>query len=165
MFIPVWLLLVVSALVALVLGWAVLAASGRNLLPFPDRGSRIFSAASPEAKAAIVALLGRYGVRERFQFDSSGIRRSIMWDGTIINVQPPETYERLGSPGASIGLVAADPVAAAGDAAQFLRDQGFAAQVVLDVEPELPIAFVATDAFVGTVLNFRKHVIRMPRPR
>ena len=165
MFIPVWLLLLALALVALVLGWALSAASGRNPLPFPDRGSRIFSAASPEAKEAIVALLAKHGVRERFQFDSSGIRRSIMWDGTIINVQPPETYARLGSPAASIGLVAADPVAAAEDAAGFLRTRGFDAKVVLDVEPELPIAFVATNAFVGTVLNFRKHIIHMPRPK
>lgn len=165
MFIPIWLLLLAVALVAALIGWALLAASGRNPLPFPDRGSRIFSAASPEAKAAIVELLERYGVRERFQFDSSGIRRSIMWDGTIINVQPPETHARLGSPAASIGLVAADPVAAANHAAQFLRERGCEAEVVLDAEPELPIAFVVTNAFVGTVLNFRKHIIHMPRPK
>ena len=35
---------------------------------------------------------------------------------------------------------------------------------MLDAEPELPIAFVVTDAFTGTVLNFRKHVVHLPRP-
>jgi hypothetical protein len=35
---------------------------------------------------------------------------------------------------------------------------------VLDAEPDLPIAFVVTNAFTGTVLNFRKHVIHMPQP-
>lgn len=165
MFVPVWLLLLALAIVGALCTWAVVAAMGRNPLPFPDRGSRIFSAASPEAKDALVALLGKHGLRERFQFDSSGIRRSIMWDGTIINVQPPETYARLGSPAASIGLVAADPVVAANDAARFLRERGFEARVILDAEPELPIAFVATNAFVATVLNFRKHIIHMPRPK
>jgi hypothetical protein len=36
---------------------------------------------------------------------------------------------------------------------------------VLDAEPELPIAFVVTDAMVGTVINFRKHITQMPTPK
>lgn len=85
MFTPLWLLVALAlALFGLVL-WTCLLASGRNPLPFPDRGSRIFSAPSPEAKDAVVALLARHGLRERFRFDSSGILRSILWDGTIIN--------------------------------------------------------------------------------
>lgn len=60
--------------------------------------------------------------------------------------------------------VADDPASSAAAAAQFLRDRGFEARVVLDAEPELPIAFVVTNALRGTVLNFRKHAARMPRP-
>jgi hypothetical protein len=165
MFVPVWLLLLAGIVFAVLAGWLALIARGSNPLPFPDKGSRIFSAASPEAKEAIVALLGRHGVQERFQFDSSGIRRSIMWDGTIINVQPAEAYARLGSPAASIGLVAEDPRLAAVAAVEYLRGRGFEADIILDVEPELPIVFVTTNAFVGTVLNFRRHVIHMPRPK
>jgi hypothetical protein len=145
--------------------WTYLLASGRNPLPFPDRGSRIFSAASAEAKEAIVALLARHGLKERFQFNSSGILRSILWDGTIINCSPPDVLSKLGSPGASIGLVAKDPVSSATEAAQFLRSRGFEAHVVTDAEPELPIAFVVTNAMSCTVLNFRKHVIHLPRPQ
>lgn len=37
--------------------------------------------------------------------------------------------------------------------------------VVLDAEPELPIAFVVTDAMPGTVINFRRHVVHLPRPQ
>jgi hypothetical protein len=133
-------------------------------LPFPDPGSRIFSAASPEAKDAIVEMLARYGVKERFQFNSSGILRSIMWDGTIINQPPPEVAAKLGNCVASIGLVVSEPKTAADEAAEFLRSKGFDAEVVLDAEPELPIAFVVTNAMMGTVLNFRKHVIHLPRP-
>jgi hypothetical protein len=96
--------------------------------------------------------------------DTGGVQRSIMWDGTIINCSAPAVFAKLGRPAASIGLVATDPVASAEAAATFLRTRGFQATVVLDAEPELPIAFVTTDAFTGTVLNFRKHVIHLPRP-
>ena len=164
MFVPIWMLVFMGIAVAGAIGWAVLVAKRRNPLPFPDPGSRIFTAASEEGKAAIVALLERHGIRERFRADSSGIQRSIMWDGTIIKLPPPEVRAKVGGAVASIGLVAADPEGAAREAAEFLRARGFSADVVPDVEPELPIAFVVTDAFAGTVLNFRKHMIHLPRP-
>jgi hypothetical protein len=88
-----------------------------------------------------------------------------MWDGTIINLPSPEVLQKLNSPAASIGLVADDPIASAHEAADFLRSKGFKAEVILDVEPGLPIAFVMTDAMMGTVLNFRKHLIHMPQPK
>lgn len=165
MFVPIWLLVPVLLLVAGLALWSYLLATGRNPLPFPDSGSRIFSASSPEAKDAIVALLARHGLKERFQANSSGVLRSIMWDGTIINQACPDVLQKLGSAVASIGLVADDPVASANAAMQFLRSRGFEARVVLDAEPELPIAFVVTNAMSGTVLNFRKHVIHFPRPQ
>jgi hypothetical protein len=165
MFIPVWLLTLSFILAAGILLWSYLVAVGKNPVPFPDRGSRIFSAPSPEAKDAFVALLGRFGLKERFQFNSSGILRSILWDGTIINCSPPDVFQKLGSATASIGLVSDTPEASANAAADFLRSRGFEARVVLDAEPELPIAFVVTNAMSGTVLNFRKHVIHLPRPQ
>ena len=165
MFIPKWILLLISFLMASLIVWLVLIVLGRNPLPFPDNGSRIFSAASAEGKDAIVELLAIHGIKERFQADTGGVRRSIMWDGTIINQPSPEVAQKLNSPAASIGLVADDPIASANEAANFLRSKGFKAEVVLDAEPELPIAFVLTDAMIGTVLNFRKHVIHMPRPK
>lgn len=36
--------------------WTFLLATGKNPLPFPDPGSRIYTAASPEGKDAIVEL-------------------------------------------------------------------------------------------------------------
>jgi hypothetical protein len=164
MYIPKWGIALISLIFLAVLTWAGLMAAGKNPLPYPDTGSRIFTAASPESKQAIVDLLAQHGIEERFQVDSSGIRRSIMWDGTIINFSPPEVSRKLGNPSASIGLVSNDPVASANAAAAFLKSRGFSAEVVLDAEPALPIAFVVTDAMVGTVLNFRKHVTEMPKP-
>ena len=164
MFIPIWILLIIGLLLTGLVIWTVLLVIGRNPLPFPDFGSRIFSASSAEGKEAMVELLAINGINERFQANSDAALRSIMWDGTIINSPSPEAFQRLNSPAASIGLVADDPIASANEAANFLRSKGFTAEVILDVEPGLPIAFVSTNAMIGTVLNFRKHIIRFPRP-
>ncbi|MDQ3750139.1 MAG: hypothetical protein M3367_14185 [Acidobacteriota bacterium] len=164
MFIPVWALLIISLLATGLVIWTLLLVIGRNPLPFPDFGSRIFSASSEEGKDAIIELLAIYGLKERFQANTGGVLRSIMWDGTIINLPSPAVAQKLNNPAASIGLVAGDPVASAYSAAEFLLSKGFTAEVILDAEPELPIAFVSTNAMIGTVLNFRKHVIHLPRP-
>lgn len=165
MFIPLWLIIGISVLMGVILLWLVLVAIGRNPLPFPDGGSRIFSAASPEGKQAMVDLLRQHGIKERFKFDTPVVLRSIMFDGTIINMPNAETREKLGSPSASIGLVSSVPEKSAQAAAEFLRSRGFEARVVLDAEPDLPIAFVVTNAMLGTVINFRKHAVKLPRPR
>ena len=163
MFVPKWLLILTLIMVALVLTWAVLAASGRNPLPFPDPGSRIFATSSVPAKEAVVALLEQHGGKERLQANSASVQRSIMMDGTIINHSSPEVMQKVGGAGACIGLVADDPAAAASDAAQFLQARGFSARVVLDVEPDMPVAFVLTDALTGSCINFRRHAIHMMR--
>ena len=165
MFIPKWIMMLALLLVAGVVTWSFLLATGRNPLPFPDTGSRIFSAATPQAKDAVVSLLAQHGLRERFQFNTDGVVRSILWDGTIINHSSAEVAQKLGSASSSIGIVADDPVASANEAAEFLRSRGFEASVVLDAEPGLPIAFVVSNAMPGTVINFRKHVIHLPKPQ
>lgn len=164
MFIPKWILVLVGLCAALFVAWTISLAMERNPLPFPDPGSRIFAAASPEGKAAVVELLALHGVTERFKADSGGVLRSIMWDGTIVNHSTDEVNGKLGHPGASIGLVVDDPEKSAREAAAFLTSKGFTGEIILDVEPGLPIAFVKTDAMKSTVLNFRKHLIHMPRP-
>ncbi|GAB58717.1 hypothetical protein [Rheinheimera nanhaiensis] len=164
MYIPKWMLSIFIMLFLLLLSWTCSLVMQRNPLPFPDPGSRIFSTPSVEAKAAVVDLLTQHGITERFQANSDGVLRSIMWDGTIINQPTPEVLQKVGNASASIGLVVADPVQSANNAANFLRQRGFQAEVVLDVEPSLPIAFVVTNALNGTVLNFRKHIIHLPKP-
>jgi hypothetical protein len=78
MFVPKWLVVLVCVVFAGLATWTGLLASGRNPLPFPDPGSRIFTTPSPQAKEAMVALLARHGVKERFEANSTGILRSIM---------------------------------------------------------------------------------------
>lgn len=163
--VPLWGVALTGILFVAMAAWLTLLLIDRNPLPFPDRGSRIFAATSPESKDVIVELLAQHGVDRRFEVNTSGIERSIMWDGTIINASPPEVLQKLGSPSASIGLVSNDPAASARAAADFLRSRGYSARVELDAEPNLPIAFVVTDAMVGTVIKFRKHVSKMPAPK
>ncbi len=165
MFVPLWILIAVGVLLLLSVSWLSLILRGRNPLPFPDPGSRIFTAASPEAKAAVVAVLGEHGLAERFRADSSGILRSIMWDGTIINNAPADIIERLGGVQSCIGLVSDNPDASAARAVESLRRRGFTADIVENIEPELPIAFLVTNALPGTAINFRKHVMHLPRPQ
>jgi hypothetical protein len=165
MFLPKWIILLSVVLLVGLGTWTSLLVMGLNPLPFPDVGSRIFVASSPAAKAAVVALLKQNGIHERFRSDSSGILRSIMWDGTIINYSPPNVLQKLGSATSGIGLVASDPSASAAQATEFLRLRGFEANVVSDVDPGLPIAYVVTNAMPGTIINFRKHVIHLPRPQ
>lgn len=164
MFIPKWLLFSALALLLPLAAWAGLMAAGRNPLPFPDHGSRIFVAASPEAKDAVVALLAQHGVAERFQVDSPQVQRSIMWDGTIVNHSSPELLAKLGAVSSAIGLVADDPLASGEAAATFLRERGFQASVVQDAEPGFPVVFVLSNVMPGTALNFRRHVVHMPKP-
>ena len=166
MFISLWLLIPICLILIGVLAWAFSAVNGRNPLPFPDNGSRIFAASSVEAKDAMVELCGIFGLKERFQLDTEQVKRSIMWDGTIINHSTPEVYEKLSEDISScIGLVSANPQADAEMAVEFLKSRGFVAKTVSNVEPAIPVVFVITNAMKGTALNFRQHAIRMPRPK
>lgn len=161
---PKWLLAAAGVYIVGLTLWTFLLATGRNPLPFPDPGSRIFAASSVAGKEAVVALLEQHGLGERLQANTEGVSRSIMMDGTIINHSSPEIVSRVGGATACIGLVADAPDAAARDAARFLQARGFSAEVVLDVEPGMPVAFVLTNALSGSCINFRRHVIHMPRP-
>jgi hypothetical protein len=164
MLVPKWVIGLNFALLALIALWAAVVTVDRNPFPWPDPGSRIFAASSPEAKTAIVELLSRHGVTERFEVNTSGILRSIMWDGTIINYSPPAFTQKVGNASSAIGLVSDDPGASAQLAAQFLRSKGYQAEVIENAEPNMPVYFVITDAMLGSALNFRPPVSEMPSP-
>lgn len=149
-------------LLTLLLGlWAFALAFDRNPLPFPDRHYQVFSASYPEALVAMEDVMQSLGVRPRFRVDSPNVQRTIFANGTIINQPDPGMSARLGSHGAALGFVVDDPDATARSIAANLRERGFEAESIHGAEPGLPIAFVRTDALAGSVLVFRKHVLRM----
>src|SRR5215218_10396914 len=109
MYVPKWIVAMCGLIFLFLATFAFLLAADRNPLPFPDRGSRIFAASSPAAKDAVVELLARHGLNERFQFNTDGVLRSVLWDGTIINYSSPEVAQKLRNATSSIGIVADDP--------------------------------------------------------
>ena len=165
MFVPRWLLAATLFLFLLLGSWSVAVAMGRNPLPFPDRNYAVFTTPSPEAHSAMVELMRRNGIAPRFRADSPGVDRAILWDGTIINRPHQDFPAHLRESAAAIGLVASDPVLAAQEAVAMLRERGFQATMIEGAEPGLPIVFVTTDALTGSVLVFRKPILKMgPRP-
>lgn len=141
--------------------WALALAYDRNPLPFPDRDYQVFSASSPEALVAMEDVMQSLGQRPRFRVDPSNVQRTIFASGTIINQPDPGMAKVLGPHGAALGFVVDDPDATARQVAMQLQRRGFQAASVHDAEPGFPIAFVRSDALSGSVLVFRKHVLRM----
>ena len=149
-------------LATLLLGlWTLAIAYDRNPLPFPDRDYQVFSTSSAEALVAMEDVMASLGQRPRFRVDSPNVQRTILASGTIINHPEPGMLEALGQPDAALGFVVDDPDATARQIAKQLQARGFQATSIHDAEPGFPIAFVRTDALSGSVLVFRKHVLKM----
>lgn len=171
--VPNVLLLVAGVVVLLLIAFLVALIRDRNPLPFPDRDYHVFSASSRPALAALERLMQKFGHNPRFRIDSDNVDRTLFTNGTIINHPHPDMSATLGNPAGALGFVVGDPNLAARESAQLLQDAGFQADVILDAEPGLPIAFVKTNALIGGALVFRKHVLKMgqkppawtPRPK
>ena len=159
--VPAVLVYLVALAVPLLVAMLVALVTDRNPLPFPDRDYHVFSASSPAALVALEELMQRQGHRPRFRIDSEGVDRTVFSNGTIINLPSPEMFNALGQPAGALGFVVDDPEAAAREAASLLQAAGLQAEVVLDAEPGLPIAFVKTNALVSGAIVYRKHVLEM----
>lgn len=139
----------------------VAMATDRNPLPFPDRDYHVFSASSPAVLVALEQVMQTHGHRPRFRIDSEEVDRTVFSNGTIINYPRPQMFAALGQPGGALGFVVEDQDASAHETARMLQAAGLRAEVVLNAEPGLPIAFVKTDALVSGAIVFRKHVLKM----
>jgi hypothetical protein len=159
--VPKLLLLVLAGLGLGLAAWAAALTLNRNPLPFPDHHYHVFSASSERALVALEKVMQEHGIRPRFRIDSENVDRTVFGNGTIINNPHSEMTARLKSPAGALGFVVKDPVKAAQSTAEGLRRSGFEAEVVLDAEPGLPIAFVTTNALRGTAIVFRRHVLKM----
>jgi len=154
--------ILIVAIGVLLLGvFLVALIAERNPLPFPDRDYHVFSASSLAALVALEQLMQTFGHRPRFRIDSNEVDRTVFSNGTIINHPHAQISDVLGRPGGALGFVVRDPVGAARESARLLEAAGFRAEVILDAEPGLPIAFVKTDALISGALVFRKHVLAM----
>lgn len=147
--------------ILLLLAFLTALIKDRNPLPFPDRDYHVFSARSPAALAALERLMQKFGHIPRFRIDSNEVDRTVFSNGTIINRPHPRILATLGTPGGALGFVVKDPDDAARMTAQLLQAAGFEAEVIVDAEPGLPIAFVKTNVLISGAIVFRKHVLKM----
>jgi hypothetical protein len=159
--VPNVLILISGVAAVLLIAFLVALITDRNPLPFPDRDYHVFSASSRPALVALERLMQQFGSSPRFRIDSDQVDRTVFSNGTIINHPHPQISATLGNPGGGFGVVVSDPDRAARESAQLLQEAGFHAEVILDAEPGLPIAFVKTDALISGALVFRKHVLKM----
>ncbi len=159
--VPNALILIGGVVVLLLLAFLVALITDRNPLPFPDRDYHVFSASSRPALAALERLMQTFGHTPRFRIDSDEVDRTVFSNGTIINHPLPKISATLGNPAGALGFVVDDPDRAARESARLLQDAGFQADVILDAEPGLPIAFVRTNALINGALVYRKHVLKM----
>lgn len=159
--VPNVLILTSGVVVLLLIIFLVALIRDRNPLPFPDRDYHVFSVSSRPALAALERLMQKFGHIPRFRIDSEQVDRTVFSNGTIINHPHAQISTTLGSPGGALGFVVDDPDRAARESAQLLQEAGFQAEVILNAEPGLPIAFVTTNALLSGALVFRKHVLKM----
>lgn len=159
--VPNVLLLISVVGVVLLIAFLVALITDRNPLPFPDRDYHVISASSTPALVALERLMQKFGHIPRFRIDSDEVERTVFSNGTIINHPHPQITATLGNPGGALGFVVDDPDRAARESAQLLQAAGFQAEVILNAEPGLPIAFVKTNALISSALVFRKHVLKM----
>lgn len=154
----------------IVLAWAVVAtiAAVRKPGVLIDHGSRIFTCPTTKAQEIIVRICHEYGLHPFMRADSGGISRAFLRSGVIINSAPPEMRQQWGNPSSALALRVSDPIEEARHVARVLKDHGFTGKVHANPDPDIAagkMAFVETDAFLGTMLVFRVWAPKMgPKP-
>lgn len=166
MSVSLWLFVAVTGAL---LVWAVGATYlllVQNPLPVRDRGNPVFSCSSDEVQAAVLSILAQNGLQPDLRADTPFAHRAIFWNRVrmILNVPSKEGAQRLGNPGAALAIVARDPAGAAEAAVRMLQERGFDAEVLKDLDPDVPpnaLVFVRSTAIAGWILIFRKHITKM----
>ncbi len=139
----------------------------RNPLPFPDRGHRCFAVPNERAAAVVTTILGRFGgVPERFTFDSGPTHQTLLWDNTTVIIHFDQVVRDRGLAMNALSTVVRHPTASAREAATLLQQQGFSATMTDDVDPDVgdKLVLLASDAFEGWVMVFRRHILAMGKP-
>lgn len=153
--------LVVVSLLA-VAGWTMLLY--RNPLPFPDRGHRCFPVPNELAARVVVDVLGSVGgLPERFTFTSGETDQTLLWDNTTVLIQYGAELRKRGLAIPALSVAVADPPRAAEAAKKKLEQDGFIAEVVHELIPDMEDKMVGlkSNAFGGWFMIFRKPLLQM----
>lgn len=139
----------------------------RNPFPFPDRGHRVFGVKDEATRAVVVKLIETLsGKKSLYTFDSGEVHQTILADGYTsihyIDRKPPELSA------CAVSLAVKNPSVSAQDAIRLLQSEGFEANIVENIETNLPLNHlvpVESNAFDGWVLVLRRPLLKMPRPQ
>ncbi len=139
----------------------------RNPFPFPDRGHRVFGVKDEATRAVVVKLIETLsGKKSLYTFDSGDIHQTILADGfTSIHYI---TRKPANISACAVSLAVKNPSVSAHEAIRLLQSEGFTANIVENIETNLPpnhLVPVASNAFDGWVLVFRRPLLKMPRPQ
>ena len=108
-------IVVIILLSAIVVLW-------KNALPFPDRGSFIFTAVSAESRKTLIELMKKYGQTPAFKADDPNgmTKRAIYRSGLVLSVVERDTLTALGNAGGGFAVVTSNPLVSAHWAVNFL---------------------------------------------
>jgi len=142
----------------------------RNPLPIPDKGHRLYGVPDELARRIVVQILQDVShLKEQFTFDSGPTHQTLMWDGfTVINYLDPEIQRRFNMAGTGLSIPVKDPQLAATKAVGLLRESGYTAEALYNIDHDLPsnhLVPVKSNAFEGWVLVFRLPLLKMPFPK
>lgn len=161
----------IGVIIGFVVGALAMLFIAKGPIPFFDKGFRIYATKDEAARDAVVEMLSQFGLKPRYRIDSDsgGVYRALMSDNTtIINYMKPDQWNAMGSPSAGLAITVRNPNHAAQAAVEMLRKSGYEAEVQGEFDSDVPagaMVSVQTNAFVGTVLIFRRHFFKMgPRP-
>jgi hypothetical protein len=84
-------------------------------------------------------VLPAFGLFPRFRVDSNQVLRALMSDNTtVVNYTAEEQWARMGKPAAGLAFVVRNPVQAALQAVTLLREAGFQADVLGELDTDVP---------------------------
>jgi hypothetical protein len=171
MFLPMWSVAILAVFsLYTTLSFLAMALKGFGvMLPFPDRGFRIFVCKDPIAMETLADLLYREEFKAGWRLPSPNVQRILMQDRvTIINSVMPELQQQMGNPAAALAVVVENPAESAHRVASGLMAAGYSADYYrLNEIPGKAEAmyYVKSNAFPGWVLIFRWHMLRMGKPK
>jgi hypothetical protein len=136
-----------------------------NLLPFPDRGSFIFTSPSLLSRKCLIELLNRYGIKPRFRADEPGkVWRAIYPSGLILNVVDNQMLREMGNPAGGFAIPCNNPSLEAQNALVFCKSMNDTTAKIHGPLEGGKVYLVSTSFLLSGVLVFRKPLHKMGKP-
>lgn len=135
-------------------------------IPLADKGHRLFGVKNEQARRALERILSEHGVRRRFAMSFGPTHQVVMKDNQTVLCH----FDQGSVPDDEMNAVSLvckydTPAGSAQRVAGYLESHGFTATVKIPEGVDGSIlCLVKTDALVNSVLAFRKHVLKMPKP-